>query len=418
MRADRLRAGAAGLLAAALWTAAWGGPHEAGESASEAADTAEATTTVSAPETIRVATFNVCELSTDKLEATAADGSGTDPQVRAAAEIVRRIDPDVLVLQEIDHDYRAPDDLAANARRFATAYLAEGGESAYPHVFAAPCNTGIASGHDLDGDGRASRPSDTGDRAYGGDSFGFGLYPGQYSMAVLSRFPIDAAAARTFQELLWRDLPGNHLPPGFYDEATLDVLRLSSKSHWDVPIRIGDGILHLWVSHPTPPIFDGDEDLNGRRNFDEIAFWVAYLEGSEALYDDRGERGGAAPGGAFVIAGDLNSDPRADNAFYEGRQSIELLLGHPRVRDTGDVCTGRGGVEHAGDDAGEWAARSTAVFDDGMRLDYLLPGRDLEVVDGGVFWPAEDVDPKGARLATEASDHRLVWIDLETASLR
>ena len=29
---------------------------------------------------------------------------------------------------------------------------------------------------------------------------------------------------------------------------------LSSKSHWDVPVRLGDGsVVHALCSHPTPP---------------------------------------------------------------------------------------------------------------------------------------------------------------------
>src|SRR6201999_1297636 len=97
----------------------------------------------------------------------------------------------------------------------------------------------------------------------GGDALGFGEFPGQYAMAVLSRFPIDAKHARTFRKFLWRDMPGAVMPPGWYSPEELDVLPLSSKSHWDVPIRVGRTTLHVLASHPTPPAFDGDEDRNG-----------------------------------------------------------------------------------------------------------------------------------------------------------
>ena len=55
------------------------------------------------------------------------------------------------------------------------------------------------------------------------------------------------------------------------------MFRLSSKSHWDVPIRIGRETVHFLVSHPTPPVFDGPEDRNGTRNHDEIRFWADYV---------------------------------------------------------------------------------------------------------------------------------------------
>ena len=49
---------------------------------------------------------------------------------------------------------------------------------------------------------------------------------------------------------------------------------------------------------------------------------------------------------------------------------------------------------------------------DGARIDYILPSTDLEIVAGGVFWPTPEEDPEGARWADEASDHRLVWLDV------
>lgn len=62
----------------------------------------------------------------------------------------------------------------------------------------------------------------------------------------------------------------------------LQVLRLSSKSHWDVPIDIplGDGVtqrVHMLLHHPTPPAFDGQEGRNLRRNHDEIRLFADYV---------------------------------------------------------------------------------------------------------------------------------------------
>ncbi len=362
------------------------------------------------PESVRIAVFNIRELSTAGLENVDPEGTGREASIRAAAEIVGRIAPDVLVVQEIDHDYRSPDDLAANARRLRDSYLRHAaGAPDFPHLYAAPCNTGILSGHDLNRDGRVASAADVGSREYGEDCFGFGLYPGQFSMALLSRFPIDAAAARTFRSFRWHDLPGHHIPEGFYEPAEIEDLRLSSKSHWDVPVEIGDKRLHLWISHPTPALFDGDEDRNGRRNFDEIAFWKAYLDGEPGLYDDAGAGGGYAAGESFVVVGDLNSDPRSDNAFYDGRQSIDVLLADPRIQDTARFCVAGALPE---------SPNATAAFGGGLRVDYLLPAADVGVTGGGVFWPERAADPAGHQLAEDASDHRLVWIDIDPRTLR
>ena len=368
--------------------------------------------------TVRVALFNIRELSTAKLE------TADDPQLQAAARIVQRVRPDVLVINEIDHDYETPGaDLASTAVRFATSYLSAGEEAIdYPHAWAAANNTGFLSGLDLNGDGHVATDADRGERRHGDDCFGWGTYPGQYSMAVLSRYPLAGGSARTFQRFLWKDLPGHHIPPGLYSDEALEVLRLSSKSHWDLPVRVGDASLRLLLSHPTPTVFDGDEDRNGRRNFDEIKLWVEYLNDSPALYDDAGRRGGYGSSDPFVIAGDLNARPDERTSRYDGMVAIEQLLGHPRIQDSGPWLTSAGGVEARAEvvarGAGESdperhaAERSTAPFRGGMRIDYVLPSVDLTVLDGGVFWPAASEDPEGARLAETASDHRLVWLDV------
>jgi len=365
----------------------------------------------------RIATYNIEELSTERLAAVDADGVGVDERTAAAAYVIQRVRPAVLVVQEIDLDLEgSPDDLVANARRFVDNYLTHGENPIdYPYLYAAPTNTGILSGHDLGGDGKVATEADEGTREYGEDCLGFGRYPGQYSMAILSQFPIDEAGVRTFRNFKWKDLPGNHQPAGFYSPEALEILPLSSKSHWDVPVRLGKTTLHLWVSHPTPPAFDGEEDRNGRRNFDEIGFWVRYLDGEASLYDDAGGTGGYRGEDPFILAGDLNADPdNAENAVYEGKPAIAQLLGHPRVRDTGSQCTSGGSLLLTSAEPGppDFHEQDTAVFQGGMRADYLLPVVDLQVTGGGVFWPRFESDPEGDRYAELASDHRLVYIDV------
>ncbi len=373
-----------------------------------------------APETIRIAVFNVEELSTQKITQIDDSGVGSNPQARAAAQIIQRVRPDILVLNEIDHDHAAADQgLDLNARRFAQAYLATGANPIdYPYTFAAPNNTGILSGLDLDNNGVAAGDDELGDRAYGDDSFGFGLYPGQYSMAVLSRFPILAGQTRTFQKFLWKDLPDNHVPEGYFSPEALEIFRLSSKSHWDVPVWVGDNTLHLFVSHPTPPVFDGDEDKNGRRNFDEIKLWVEYLGDGQALYDDTGGRGGFNSSAPFIILGDLNAYLDSPEGIYDDLPAIAQLLSHPRIQDTGGLASSRGALQQRGDYPGgesgppRFLERATASWAGGVRVDYVLPGTSLIVRDGGVFWPSEEEDAEGLALAEQASDHHLVWIDL------
>ena len=335
-------------------------------------------------------------------------GGGSEAGKRLAA-IVQRAQPDVLLLCELDHD-----DAGAAAKAFADEYLAVSQQGLtpirYEFTFVAPSNTGEPTGRDLDRDGRSDGP---------GDAHGYGAFPGQYGMALLSRHPILADRARTFRALPWSAMPGALRPEGHYDDATWAQLRLSSKSHWDVPIGVGAQIVHALCAHPTPPAFDGPEDRNGRRNHDEVRFWVDYLTPGkgEWIVDDAGTAGGLPDGSHFVVLGDLNCDPVDGDSR---REALAALLGHGRVFDPQPRSSG--GVEwsrkqfganatHGGD-----ASLDTGDFEDAvgvgpgnLRVDYVLPSRSLRTVQGEVFWPAER-EP-GAGLAT-ASDHRLVWVDV------
>ena len=221
---------------------------------------------------VRIAQFNIWEMSTIKLTEVDSNGVGQNEQLIAAAEIIRKINPDVLVINEIDHDIEAMNsgkDISLNAHRFNDTYLDHGENSLhYPYVYVAPCNTGFLAGKDFDNNGKVATEADRGSRDHGGDCYGYGSYPGQYSMAILSRYPLQIEKTRTFQKFLWKDLPENLIPTEWYSADEIEIFRLSSKSHWDVPVQIGEKTIHLLVSHPTPPVFDGEEDRNGRRNYD------------------------------------------------------------------------------------------------------------------------------------------------------
>jgi hypothetical protein len=346
------------------------------------------------------------------------------------AEIIQRIRPDVLLINEFDYD---AGNLALDG--FQENYLSVAhGDAApieYPYRFVAPSNTGIPSGRDLDKSGTIGGP---------GDAFGFGFFPGQYGMAVYSMFPINYDDIRTFQLFLWKDMPGAMLPvnpdgTSYYDAGDLAIFRLSSKSHWDVPIQIDGKTVHFLTSHPTPPVFDGPEDRNGTRNYDEIRFWADYVIPSRSgyIYDDNGNDGGITPGDAFVIAGDQNSDP-LDGDSIPG--SIQQLLDHPLV-NTRVTPESLGGPEqdalqdsvndlHLGDPAFDTADFADAYgpppdfggAPGNLRADYVLPRKQLRIDDAGVFWPLSG-DPLFPLVGTwpfPSSDHRLVWVDVRVPS--
>ena len=355
---------------------------------------------------VRFATFNA-SMNRAAAGELAAALRGGDPQIAKVAEIIRAVDPDVIAINEFDYGEGLD-------RAFVGNYL----DNAFPFSFIAPSNTGLATGLDLDGDGIVG--SEPGTMELAKDSHGFGTFQGQYGMVVLSKHEIALEDVRTFRTFLWRDIPGARIPVApdgspYYSDEALEVLRLSSKSHWDVPVRVGEEVVHFLVSHPTPPVFDGPEDRNGARNADEIRFWSDYVAGAEYIHDDSGRKGGLAKGAHFVIAGDLNADP-ADGESVSG--AIRQLLDHPLV-DASVTPQSAGGAAAAAAQGGANSTHlgdprfDTADFTDdapgNLRVDYVLPSTGLEVVAAGVFWPLEGA-PGAAWL--DASDHRPVWIDL------
>ncbi|WP_368660945.1 endonuclease/exonuclease/phosphatase family protein [Paracoccus sp. (in: a-proteobacteria)] len=329
-----------------------------------------------AAETIRLATWDPA-LTRDGPGLLLRDMARKDAQIDAALAVLTEARADVILLTGLDwdHDGQAPDALIA---RLAAAGLD------YPHHFAPRPNSGMATGLDLNGDGRFGTPD---------DAQGYGRFSGQNGMAILSRLPL--GPAQDFSATLWRDLPGNLLdaPP-----EVAAIQRLSSTGHWDVAVQTTSGPLHLLAWSGSPPVFGGKTDRNARRNHDETAFWTAYLDSALPF---------SPPDAPFVIIGKANLDPEDGDGRH---QAIRALLNDPRLQDprprsTGGPLTGLPGKGDPALDTGHWPGRDLA-----LRVSYILPAAGLSIHDSGVLWPAEGVL---ADTVVTASPHRLVWVDVE-----
>ena len=424
-------------------------------------------------ETVRFATFNASlnrdaagQLLSD-LANPGATGVTTAvanriQQARNVAEIAQRVQADVLLVNEFDFDLNGTPTASSvpmglgysseGARLFQQNFLSVGQGNAvrgltsgidYAFRYTPNTNTGLASGFDLNNNGVI---------AGGDDAFGFGNFGGQFGFTIYSKYEI--VSVRSFQTFLWKDMPGNLLTSDptankladFYSPAEIDALRLSSKNHVDVTVRINGQDVHFLTAHPTPPTFDGAEDRNGKRNHDEIRFWADYIAGAGYIYDDQGNTGGLAAGAKFVIAGDYNADPLDGDSFkgtVAGTQynAIGQLLDNPLV-NTSVTPSAPGGVDaathpsnngsanqsHIGD-----PAQDTADFSDSapgnLRVDYVLPSANLQIEGAGIFWPA-DPDRSAPNTTGDeydlvgnfrdqnlyanypSSDHKAVWVDV------
>lgn len=288
---------------------------------------------------------------------------GDDPQIAGIAETLLIARADILVLQGVDYDLQST---ALNA----LADLLESKGLQYPYRFALRPNTGMQTGLDMDGNGTLGEAR---------DAQGYGEFSGQGGMALLSRWPIDLHQVQDFSALLWQDFPDALLPANpdgtpFPSVEVLSIQRLSTTGHWVIPIDPPDAE-RIWVAafHATPPVFDGPEDRNGKRNHDEAAFWSRYLDGVF----------GPPPRARFVIAGDANADPTKGDSL---KSAIKSLITDPRLQDP-----------LSGSPTVMWPAPGPGA----LRVDYLLPTIDLRVLG------------KGRVDAGDASRHDLIWLDLE-----
>jgi hypothetical protein len=367
---------------------------------------------------LTVATFNVSMEARNYLDQENADdlalgpqlliehlADGKHPQIRNIAEIIQRTRPSIILLNEFDFI----DNPKQGIRAFINNYLnkSQNGSTPidYPYVFYAPSNTGLPTTFDLENNGTSER--------FGADAQGFGLYTGHYGMVLLSQYPIINEDIRTFQRFLWSDMPGALIPTDvetgqpFYNKWAWENLRLSSKSHWDIPINVNGDVIRVLASHPTPPVFDGPEDRNGKRNHDEIRFWLDYItpEKGAYIYDDRGVYGGLSQDASFVILGDQNASPDRVN---DTKPVISELLASAQVNNQFTPKSEAGKNNRPDNNYGQYHTASW-----GARADYVIPSKHFTVIKGGVFWP--NVGDDLYRLVKDrasSSDHRLVWLRL------
>jgi len=317
---------------------------------------------------VRIAVFHT-DLGRDGPGLLLRDIRRQDADVLAARDAILEARPDILLLLDLDHDLDA---LALTA--FAD-LLAQGGLT-LPNRFAPRPNTGLATGLDLDGDGRTGTAD---------DAQGWGRFAGAGGMALLSRWPLMGDTLVDHSTRLWRDLPGARLPRVdgalFPSEAVFAAQRLSTTNHWELAVDTPGAPLTLLAWHAGPPAFGGPHGRNRLRNGDETAFWRLRLEG--AL--------GPAPRAPFVLLGGANLDPaRGDGDHAQIRALLRLAtLQDPEPRAAHPPA---GAPPTA---TGWWPEGPGA-----LRVDYLLPAAGLRVLDAGLIWPAG------------TAHHALVWADL------
>ncbi len=196
-------------------------------------------------------------------------------------------------------------------------------------------------------------------------------------------------SARLSSDFLWRDLPGALLPDGMAPEVVGGAAPVHDRASGRCRSRLPGGPLRLLGWHATPPVFDGPEDRNGRRNHDEAAFWLRSA--------GRG------------VPGPRDTRPLRALGRCEPRSGARRRASGGAARAAGAFAgAGRGAAGGGRERQRRISARTADRA--AMRVDYVLPSAALRVTGAGVIWP-EPGDPLHA-VAEAASRHRLVWVDV------
>jgi hypothetical protein len=289
---------------------------------------------------------------------------GKDKQLAALAQVVQEVNPDVLLLTKVDFDAGLQTSEALRA------FLE------YPHMLAHAPNSIQPVALDLDGDGR--KP----------DRQVWARYAGEGAMLLLSRYPMSLSFH--LNDLLWKDVPDAQMPEyedkrPFPSKGARDAQKLVGQGFWVVQVDVGDDPpLAMALFQNQAPVFDGPEDMNGLRSRAQLGLLSAVMDGEH----------GPFPKERFVLLGNTNLDPERGDG---DRGAMARMLSDPRIKDP-----------ESRTEAGETA---TAYWENPgpMRVSYVLPSRDWDILDAGVFWPNQG---PLREVAEQASRHRLVWVDI------
>lgn len=373
-------------------------------------------------ESLRVATVNA-GLSEDEEGALAERlEGGQDEAAQMLARNIQKTRPDVLLITDIDTDTHVAD-------IFKDQYLAEAqtdGEAGskdlspldYRYVYAAFTNAGVQSGADLNGNGSTGDP---------GDAFGVGHFEGQRSMILYSRYPIKQDEVRTFNNLIWSELPGSSLDTEKYSKLVRSVLPLNSTSLWDVPLDVEGETVHVVATGLTP---NQGEGADPERRLDQLRFLNMYLSDSDELRDltdDAGAYGGLEKDANAVVLGALGPDvesldENAEQKRKDAAEELEAFLDSDEL----DVAKPSSAGAQCEDDASLQIRTildfvcatqyATRIGGGTSRSDYVAAANGSTISESGIeaamSRAVAEKSSAGTSSAASAGARRIVWADV------
>jgi len=210
------------------------------------------------------------------------------------------------------------------------------------------------------------------------DQDNFGIFPGQYSSALISQYPIKEE--RIITDLKWREFNkkisfakyrrgnGRRIPTG---------IQLFDKSFTDSIIEVDGKEVHIITLHAVPAYHFGNKrSPNFERNRDQLRFLEWYLTGGTDIAVNLPKKYShikpLKKNAAFIAMGDWNT------SIYANNKGSEVLR---RLFKSIDLWVKKPIHTHEAQNFGKKRLKLT--------LDYIAY-RGLNLVDSGIYYPNEE----------------------------
>lgn len=245
--------------------------------------------------------FNIKELDSHKID------SKNNEQIKAVKKVVKNLTPDFISLNEIQYDYpNIPNSNHKTEGKNVSKLAKMIGWNDYSHQSFHPANTGKNAKKKADGTYHLN--ASTREARADADQVNFGVFPGQYSTAGLSKFEILEETIIT--DLKWKDFNPD-LDLSGYKQADGSPLpndmELFDKNFTDLKVKIEDKEVHIILLHTVPSFgFGNPHSVNDFRNAEQLRFLQWYLTGKTNYKVSLKNINPLPKDSYFLAMGDLN----------------------------------------------------------------------------------------------------------------
>lgn len=324
--------------------------------------------------TLKVLHYNIFELDSEKIkDLTLNDPSKVSSQLGAVKESLSPYDFQLLSVNEIQYDKPG---IPFNSFHSDGTNLKMLLQWLRPHhawdLHFGMANTG-AKAKKISKNSYATS-NDPGARYYA-DPNNYGLFPGEYSTGLASRFPIKERIS--VRNLPWKDFNPKVNLKKYRNGAKEKLpakLSLFDKVFMDTLIEVNHHLVHIITFHTVPAYHFGNKKTpNYQRNLDQLRFLEWYLTGKTDIPTKESYQGihHLGPEDTYIAMGDWNTDINMDNP---GSMVLRRLAKTERLFPAHSIT---------------WEAPNFNSKRVSMRLDYIYYSSDLKLENARVIRPQE-----------------------------